>query len=432
MGAEGVDVFTSGFLMGTIAGPFSRGIQVSTKHLTEGGKYVFSRDAYNEEQTYIKERQEQIKKSMDKFNDMTDAKKDFLREHIEHMVMQAKAKEQQDSAEENNDRKSFEDAKDLSLGYQILFALEMGSYDLIQAQVEDMGKLSNEDLSNAFGEQVGADSDLIIDFKENYEAVMNYMQAISDMSENFDEMFPEVDEYGAEDTDLETGFIEKDDVRIARRHAKMLTVMSQFSLLRTLERQKGLSKSLFGKKSPFTRKDKRPAAVDITKLFNKREFTNELHLLNEEIKNLEAFDKLDPQQKEDLKYKKQLLESFSAIAEGMNTYSQGMQFKAALDFELERGKKERADLALGKTVKFRRGKSTWEGEIIGEAKDAKGRDQWIIRKENGKTTKVLKDSSGLASDIDSNIVTEAPLKKLKKDFVKYLKVLAKQSGNSVN
>ena len=432
--AEGAEVFMSGFLMGAIAGPFSRGSQSVVKSLQSGGKYVFDKAAYDQEQSYIEQSQQELEKNVERFNEMTDGRKDFLKDYISYLSRQQGYKTNMDEASEEDSQKEFIDMKDMALVDQVLFAQSMGAYDLVVDKLRDMSKLSEEELREAFGIEAGEQSELVTDFKASYGKIIDRADQIHKMSQNFDKMFPEPQAYGEVDSELDTG-IQQQDVKRAWQRAKALAIMNQHSLVRTMERMESIQREMYGDKAPFWRRDKSPPSTDITRIFSGEGILDELSLLNEEIKNLEAFDTLDPSQRRDLKYKKELSSSLKELEEGISAYQGSQMQKAAIEYEMGR-RKEASELSQGRTVTYKRGTTEWSGEIVGETENKNGRPQWIIKKPNGKTVKVLKDSSGIqrefVEDVSTEEVTLEAEKLLEKYFKNYMDVIAERNDNRVD
>lgn len=433
MGAEGAEIFGSGFMMGTFVGPFSRGSHYATSQLKKGGKYVFNRKAYDQEQSYQKQRQADIEKDVVRFNEMTDTKKDFLKNYIDHLMKQSSYKEGMDKATEENDQKNFVDMKDASLVDQIIFAESMDSYDLILEKLKDMGKMSEEDLRNAFGEQVDEKSDFISDFKDSYDKVISRAKSIHTMSQQFDTLFPEPPTYGSEDVDIETGIQQRDIIK-ARRKAKATAILNQHSLVRTMERMEKIQKEIYGPKAPFWKKDKTPPSSELDKIYSKDQIDNEIFLLREEIKSLKGFDKLDPAQRKDLKYKEQIKDTLESLSVAIRNYSKSLTAADMLEFQRKRAQPE--DLAMGHAANYSRGNTQWSGKIVGETTSKKGKPQWIIEKEDGSTSTILKDSVGLQKEViteeEAADVTTEPIKVLKKYFKQYLETVGNHHDNKLD
>lgn len=422
MGSEGAEVFMSGFIMGGMAGPFSRGVQYTQSQLGKLGQYTFNRKNSQRERSYQQEKAEELKENVRRFNEMTDPKKDFLKKYVDHLMAQSSYKEGMDTAQENKDEKAFVDFKDMALAKEVLFALEMDAYDLLEDKLTDMSKMSEEDLKNAFGEQIPADDNFISSFKESYAKTIERARSIRLLSQQFDELFPEVETYGIEDSDLDTG-IQQQDIVKARRQAKALTILNQHSLVRTMERMEAVSKDLYGKKAPWYKKGtKQPPSSATTAIFSDSNMQKEITLLKHEIKGLKGFDTLEPEQKKDLKQKEKTLELLSNMKDLTAMYSVSLEHRNNLEHE------NQANLnpEVGQTVNYSRGNTQWKGEVIGETTNKKGKEQWVIQKEDGSTSKILKTSKGFHSAAASQVgeLNADVTKQLRKEFDKYLQHMA--------
>jgi hypothetical protein len=438
---EGGEIFLSGFMMGMFAGPFSRGSQSLTKHLGQGGRRVFDSKAFKKEQDIVKNDQEEIDKNVEKFNKLTSSKKSFIKDYVRYLTKQASYKEGMETAQEDDDIKASKDIKDHALVEHILFAQSMGGYDLVLQKMKDMAELSEEDLENAYGGAVEGEETLHEDYKQSYDKVIERAERIKDLSDQFDELFPDPGQHGEDDSDLETGK-QLQDVRRARQRAKAFIILNQNSALRTMERMESISKELYGEKAPFWKKDKTPPASEITRINNVQNIDDELVILKNQIKALKGFDKLDDTQKKDLKSKERLVENLVNMRNAMSDFVWVLRASKGLNLEQEQSE-GLEDLGENSVISYRRGNVEWDGIIVGETTDKKGRPQWLVKKSSkpdAKPTKILKTSTGifdkkakmqpLLDELKKN--EEKVEAKLKSEFRTYMEFIGKENNNKID
>jgi predicted secreted protein len=438
---EGREVFLSGFMMGMFAGPFSRGSQSLTKHLGQGGRRVFDSKAFKKEQDIVKNTQEEIDKNVEKFNKLTSDEKSFIKDYVRYLAKQASYKEGMETAQEDDDIKASKDIKDHALVEHILFAQSMGGYDLVLQKMKDMADLSEEDLENAYGGVVEGDETLHKDYKQSYDKVIERAERIKDLSDQFDELFPDPGQHGEDDSDLKTGK-QLQDVRRARQRAKAFIILNQNSALRTMERMESISKELYGEKAPFWKKDKTPPASEITRINNVQNIDDELVILKNQIKALKGFDKLDDTQKKDLKSKERLVENLVNMRNAMSDFVWILRASKGLNLEQEQTQ-GLEDLGENSVISYRRGDVEWDGIIVGETTDKKGRPQWLVKKSSkpdAKPTKILKTSTGIFDKkskmqplLDKLKKNEEKVEaKLKSEFRTYMEFIAKENNNKID
>jgi len=438
---EGGEVFLSGFMMGMFAGPFSRGSQSLTKHLGQGGRRVFDSKAFKKEQDIVKNTQEEIDKNVEKFNKLTSDEKSFIKDYVRYLAKQASYKEGMETAQEDDDIKASKDIKDHALVEHILFAQSMGGYDLVLQKMKDMADLSEEDLENAYGGVVEGDETLHKDYKQSYDKVIERAERIKDLSDQFDELFPDPGQHGEDDSDLQTGK-QLQDVRRARQRAKAFIILNQNSALRTMERMESISKELYGKKAPFWKKDKTPPASEITRINNVQSIDDELIILKNQIKALKGFDKLDDTQKKDLKSKERLVENLVNMRNAMSDFVWILRASKGLNLEQEQTQ-GLEDLGENSVISYRRGNVEWDGIIVGETTDKKGRPQWLVKKSSkpdAKPTRILKTSTGIFDKkskmqplLDKLKKNEEKVEaKLKSEFRTYMEFIGKENNNKID
>jgi len=429
--SEGAEIFASGFVMGGFAGPIAYAQQNAVKHLTKSGQYVVDKDGYQADKSEEEQAKTDLEKNITKFNDMTDARKNFLYDYIEQLRTQGSLKKEMDLKEDN--QKDIIDLKDIALVQQLMFADNMGAYDLILDKIKDMSNLSEDELREAFGEQIDEDSNFISNFKDSYEKIIKRAEKVKEMMDNYDKLFPEPPLYGAENSDFED-LIEEQDIRKARYYTKLLAITNQQSLVRTMERMSSIMNGVY-EKAPFWNKDKTPPAGEITKIFNYTELSQEVRLLKDEIKSLKGFTSLSPDQRKDLAYKEKIyatLEKFTGKDGVLKGFVNGLKNQQLVNILRKQAEKLRT-LETGKSVTYKRGGKSWEGIIEGETIDKKGRPQWMIVKSDGSKVRILKDSDVLQDPgIDVPDIEDTYTEPLKQLFREYLTIIGNRYNNKID
>lgn len=434
---EGWDVFKGGFLMGIFAGGFGRASSSLTRTLDKHGKWVYDRDGYRKDKAEAPKREAEFEEQLEKFNNMTDARKDFLYEYINFLQRRVQNKAKMDQATETNDKHAFYNAKDRELAENILFAQRMGGEELIINTLKDLANMPEEDLKDAFGENIENDTDFTGTFKETADELIEKAEQIMGFSKDFDKLFPPPTYQAYEDSDFGDIRTQRSYLQYSREQAKILAITNQYELVRTMDRMASILKNTY-EQPPFWDKQKSPPASELTKIFNGFEMKQEVDLLNDEIRALKGFSPMSPAQRRDLDYKtkqRDLLKKFISERGPLTNYRKALQTKAFLDVKKQQIE-DAADLQVGKVLRYRRGDKAWEGQIVGETEDSKGRPQWIIDRGNGKTSKVLKSSEGIITEkFDEELYEDAmakPTKELENLYKDYLDLVGKHYDNTIN
>jgi hypothetical protein len=317
---EGLDVFTGGFVMGMFAGPFARGSQVLTKQIDKHGKRLYDKEGY------IKERedrraggpQERFRAEVDRFNEMTDTRKEFLFDYIDMLQRQTQYAAKMDDDQDKGDKKSYITAKDHALVEQMLWAQSMGAEDLVLQKLKDLAEMSEEDLNDAFStvlregdkEEPRDAGELVKNFKESAEKIIKRAENIMLFSKQYDKLFPEPVGAGTADSEFGDPRAQRSHLKAAWQQVKVVAITHQQDLVRSMERAQSILTKTYTN-PPFWNKaaDKTPPAQEITRLFNTFDSKEELDLLEDEIANLEGIPPADrsEQDKKDLKLRIEML-----------------------------------------------------------------------------------------------------------------------------
>jgi len=430
--AEGAEVFASGFIMGGFAGPFAYMQQNAVKHLNKAGQYVYSKEKFKSDQAAEDKASEDVEDQISKFNDMTDSRKAFLYNYIEELRDQAHMKQEMDTALEEGRQKDFINLKDASLVQQLLFADSMGGYDLVLDKMKDMRNLSEAELREAFGDQVDEDSSFISDFQQSYDKVIARAEAVKEMMDNYDEMFPEGELYGATDSDFDTG-IQEQDIKQARYYTKVLAIMNQQALVRNMDRMASILDNIY-ETAPFLNSNNEVPASEVTKIFNYDSLSKELSLLKQEISSLKEFDSKDQTQRADLKYKEEIYDILSKLTGktgALNNYREGLanQYISSI---IKKQQEEMGDLEVGKTLTYKRGNTSWEGIIQGEGTTKSGKEYWrVLKPGQDKPTTIYKGSDGIVKE-EAPIIEDDFTEPLRDIYKQYLTAIGKKYNNNID
>jgi hypothetical protein len=298
--AQGLETFMSGFLMGGVVGPVSK-----------AGSYVAQRFTMSAEE--IKAQNEaklnNLNSQVTSLNEVyNDPQKYFSLNH-ENLVVQHNATQGMAAAEANNDRKLFQDLKDVSLYHHLYTALQSGQFDNIVNHLGDLKGLTPEEFKEAYGEettQIGAEKiDELVGrakvFKQTYNAVKEHL------GENPNN--PALFKKGTQEyNNAVISYIAWED------SVKKL-VFQRATLDRTVERI--LSTEDLVKKNAGVNK---AGASEFTALFDLAATNAELNILRTEITSSEVQEQLSDEQKETLKFKKEKLKTLEAYKKAVEAF----------------------------------------------------------------------------------------------------------------
>ena len=298
--AQGLETFMSGFLMGGVVGPVSK-----------AGSYIAQRFTMSAEE--IKAQNEAklntLNGQVTSLNEIyNDPQKYFSLNH-ENLIVQHNATQGMAAAEANNDRKLFQDLKDVSLYHHLYTSLQSGQFDNIVKHLGDLKGLTPEEFKEAYGEettQVGVEKlDELIGrakvFKETYDAVREHVGE----NPNNPALFKKgTNEYNNSVISY-----------IAWEDSVKKLVFQRATLDRTLERI--LSAEDLVKKNAGVSK---AGASEFTALFDLAATNAELNILRTEITSSEVQEQLSDEQKETLKFKKEKLKALEAYKKAVEAF----------------------------------------------------------------------------------------------------------------
>ena len=298
--AQGLETFMSGFLMGGVVGPVSK-----------AGSYIAQRFTMSAEE--IKAQNEAklntLNGQVTSLNEVyNDPQKYFSLNH-ENLIVQHNATQGMAAAEANNDRKLFQDLKDVSLYHHLYTSLQSGQFDNIVKHLGDLKGLTPEEFKEAYGEettQVGVEKlDELIGrakvFKQTYDAVREHVGE----NPNNPALFKKgTNEYNNSVISY-----------IAWEDSVKKLVFQRATLDRTLERI--LSTEELVKKNAGVSK---AGASEFTALFDLAATNAELNILRTEITSSEVQEQLSDEQKETLKFKKEKLKALEAYKKAVEAF----------------------------------------------------------------------------------------------------------------
>lgn len=143
---QGFETFMSGFLMGGMIAPISRGISQATqgKQLYDNLKLKFTDPGKYAEQ---KAQEEQLlNEDIEKLNKFYANPEKYLAPELENLAEQKEFMKAMDLAKKNGDKKTFYDMKDASTHKHITTALKYGRLDSFIELYEDMRNLKAEEI----------------------------------------------------------------------------------------------------------------------------------------------------------------------------------------------------------------------------------------------------------------------------------------------
>jgi len=172
----GFEVFMSGFLMGGFIQPITSIPQYGAK----ASKYLSDPAKYKSEQASKKQKREDVAQ---KLNDMYKDPLKYFGPEMHDLSVSKKINEEMDKAEENGDKKQFQDIKDQGLYEHIITAIQTGKIDFFKNYMSSMKNMSEAELKESFGYTVPNSKtkdfhlklDKVLDRATNIEARYKYL-----------------------------------------------------------------------------------------------------------------------------------------------------------------------------------------------------------------------------------------------------------------
>ena len=436
---EGADIFLSGFAMGAFAGPH--------KHIVSGGANVVSNIAERATGNYKKNRQNKrdmqakYEQQVNNVNEMFQKPwdKDIGLGGLMRSEDQDKKIFEQDQAVENNDEKNFRDVKDDATMDVIYNALSKGTFDTLIDQIEQMGQLTDEEITEAFKDALGdnpSKEDLIA-FKNDAQQIVERAKSIKALKEDVDRRYINPFSYAAEGEPSDTDFgYNAHYMHNAFEYAKKQIVKNQYSYKRTVERQAVILDNLVPD-APFWNKKKTGIASDYTVMFNNSEMRQEISLLQKELEGLAEVPRgdLSPNDLKNKKEKTAKLEHLQGMETLLGTLRKAYQVDSLIGEE--RRKAEEAmepQPGVGATITLKT-KAGGSAKIVDErTKD--GKTQYKVKKSTGWTGWLDADKVSLDKETvslpEEEKLADAVTQELLKSFKGYMAFLAEKNDTTVN
>lgn len=297
---QGLETFMSGFLMGGVVGPVSKAGSYIAQRFTMSADEI---KAQNEAK--LNTLNSQVSSLNEVYND---PQKYFSLNH-ENLIVQHNATQGMAAAEAANDKKLFQDLKDVSLYHHLYTALQSGQFDNIVEHLSDLKGLTPEEFKEAYGDQttqVGAEKiDELVGrakvFKQTYDAVREHVGENPNNPSLFKKGTPEYD-------NAVISYIAWED------SVKKL-IFQRATLDRTLERI--LSTEDLVKQNAGISK---AGATEFSVLFDLTATNAELNILRAEITSGKAQENPSQEQKELLKFKQDKLKALEAYKKAVEAF----------------------------------------------------------------------------------------------------------------
>ena len=295
------NVFASGFFTGMMVAPFSN---VIFQQIPD----VFNRVTDNE--TYWKNRKKRekyIEQTTEWLNKMSEDPAFYFDPKKINHLMQKNISHEMFDHQYKGDTLEFLNAREHSLFSHLYTALELGKIDEFKSYINDLLKLNDEDLANAFIDDTGKvrEGYTAEDLRKKFQGVNEKLDLIQENYNKFDEQYPNpFDKSKFEEGTQE--YYEEFIREVAYRHAKMQMIFNSDAMTNASERMEQIKSDLQNNSALS-----KAGLDDINILTSNKGISAEIANLEREIASLKYV--RDPQGKKDLakaKKKKKLLEDF--------------------------------------------------------------------------------------------------------------------------
>mgnify|MGYP000871383860 FL=1 len=301
--AQGAETFASGFLMGGFIG-------VSQNAFLNKAPNIYYQ--LSDPTKYAEYKEAKAKSKADAIaglNEMYSNPLKYFSSKNESAVIQKKSADAMNTAEENGDAKTFQDAKDIRTFDHVFQALDNGTFDNLLSSYAELKKLDNDELADFLGiaktEKASEKLDEIVsrakEIKNRYEVV----------NTQFANPFnPRA--YKAKTPEFEGEAI----AYKAFEQAKRVAVASQHSFDRSLERMTKVYSDLVADK-PVAK----ASNSDLSVLFDINDINNEIDILKKEIT---GYVEPTAEQKKLIKQKTAKLESLQDYKDKLNSHLESL------------------------------------------------------------------------------------------------------------
>jgi hypothetical protein len=285
-GAEGLEIFGAGFLMGGVAGPYVNTLSKFTDKSTWQTISSYRNKATKaERKAELIKAKEQLDKAQEKFENLSSKEQEHIYKYVLDISRQAGRARLLDEANEDKNAKRFFDVKDETVADYILESLNHGTFDVFMENLQDLLQLDEKDLADAFKEQLNFEnSEELTGIKARTQDIINSAKSIKNMYDNLDTMFPELLAFTEEEREKYKD-VNLDALRQVRNMYIKTFVTQQHQLQRNLERVSKIHESLLGKGSPFNSTKDIPLTA-VSTLFSEETMNREIEALESEIDTL--------------------------------------------------------------------------------------------------------------------------------------------------
>lgn len=301
---QGIETFLSGFLMGGLisgtTGTFiktANGLSNQYSKLVNPAQYKL----YQEQKIAAK------KELLNSANQILSDPERFFSPTRESFINQKKSADNMTTADLNGDDKSFYDSKDDLTFDHVFTSLRRGTFDLVVDGMKEMGKLSDQELAQAFNLPEGTKA------KEKFGEYVNRAEQIRARYNYFQENLPNPFKPGKYKKNTQE-YIQEFISFKAFEDARKAAVASQYGFDRALERMNNLTQEL-----STDRPLSSSSASDMTVLLNEKTLKEEISLLKQEVKASIGQD-LTAAQKSIIKQKERRLEALEDYQENLKNY----------------------------------------------------------------------------------------------------------------
>jgi len=401
---KGLETFLSGYLTGSVV----QGVgKVFTSHKWAPGLYkeYFKSEEYQKQVSQQRERENQI---VNAANTIAKNPLGYFADNVEHGLRVKQLSNDMEDAETNGDEKAFHDAKN-DLLYEHLYTLaHTGKMDMLVDWMDGMSQLDDKAISEAFN-QDQTESGAIRNRLQNAVTKAKQFQGIySTFNERFKNPFNPLSA-GRDDDD--NVLSEEMANYLGFNHAKKDAILSTMLYSKSIERMDSIIQDLASESVI-----KNANASDVTLLLDPALLNDEIDTLKKEA---EVLSMGDQKQKQEGKEKKEKMETLIKMRDLKLQHEMAMQ-----DARKSLNEEERAsrNFAVGSTVRKKR-----SGEKVTILADMGDKVQ--VMNEYGNKVLVKKSAILPYRDVVHNTMREAN-RMLYNQFLSYMKMLAKQSGDT--
>ena len=310
MGAQGIDVFAQGFLMGGLVGRITNPIMSITQRV---GMYAKGGEGYTK---YVAEEKERLEKYASAVNDYRKNGLEYTFWLDQNVARQRDLADKYERAEAEGNRVEAENSKDDSMFSHIQTLLQLGDghYDAFIDHLEDLRDLSDQDLADGF-------SKLDEDIDENTKTPRQRLERAIEKAKNIKLRYDKVNEKFENPYNPDMFDKEKDkDAYIAEligyqtfEEAKGMVIFNEYTFDRTIERLESLAN-----KAALSGPLGATAAMEFSPLYG--DFPKMLQFATLLESEYEALNQGTPEQKKLAAQKKAQLDKFMTLQTKMTDY----------------------------------------------------------------------------------------------------------------